>query len=115
MNAPYQNVGEANEHYAFLTGGDGHDKATLMRRTLHTHDPAGLPVLNDDEWQAMIWLINAAPELLRVLRQAVNYLELENPSDEHDRACLESMLHYARVAIDRATGHPGEQHPLPQQ
>jgi hypothetical protein len=107
MNTPYQNIGEANEYSAFLTGADGHDKASLLRRTYSPNLP-DVPVLSDAEWQAMINLIDAAPELLKNLRQAVRFLELESADNPHDADVLDSLLHYSKVAIDRATGHPGE-------
>jgi hypothetical protein len=110
MNAPYNNVGEADQHRAFLTGADGHDKATLMRRTIHSHENYNqVKVLTDEDWQRMVWLIDAAPALLKSLQDVIAWLDVEpTPEDPHDAATLDSMLHYAKVARDRATGYPGE-------
>lgn len=107
MQTPYQNIGEATDHAAFITGADGHDKASILRRTFSPNLP-DIPVLDDDGWQRLIHLIDAAPALLDQLRKAVMWLELEQPEDEHDKGVLHSLLHYSKVAIDRATGHPGE-------
>lgn len=67
---PFTSVGEANEHAAFLTSVDGHDVATVFRRTHpiqshHSHLQDAL--LTDAEWQDTINLIDAAPKLLEAL------------------------------------------------
>ena len=68
MQTPYTNIGEATEYSAFITGADGHDKASILRRTVHSYeDPAQVKVLDDDQWQALIYLIDAAPKLLEAL------------------------------------------------
>ena len=109
MNTPYKNIGDANEDSAFLTGSDGHDKASLLRRTIHSYEkPEDVNVLSDDEWQRMIYLIDAAPKLLNVVSQVLPWLEVNREINhghmsQHDLSVLDDVIVDARSAIDLAT------------
>lgn len=95
MQTPYQNIGEATDHAAFITGTDGHDKASILRRTFSPNLP-DIPVLDDDGWQRLIYLIDAAPKLLEALQDLIEW--------ESRMGGFESKYwEEARIAIDLAT------------
>lgn len=106
---PYQNIGDANKDFAFLTGPDGHDKASLLRRTLHSYEKQEeVNVLSDDEWQRMIYLIDAAPKLLNVVATVLPWLEVDREINQehmspHDLTILDKAIADARMALDLAT------------
>lgn len=106
MQLPYQNIGEATEYCAFITGADGHDKASLLRRTFSPNLP-DTPVLDDDGWQRLLYLIDAAPKLLELAKRALPWLEVDRENDllagTHDQDILDGLIADARTAIDLAT------------
>jgi hypothetical protein len=91
MQTPYQNIGEATDYAAFITGADGHDKASILRRTSSPNLP-DIPVLDDDGWQRLIYLIDAAPKLLEFAKLY-----------QSGRGTLAMLNERARIAIDLAT------------
>lgn len=107
---PYNNLGDANKDFAFLTGHDGRDKASLLRRTLHSYEkPEDVTVLSDDEWQRMLYLIDAAPKLLNVVARLHTWLEMNREINQehmnrHDLTILDDAIAEARMALDLATG-----------
>ena len=107
MKTPYQKIGaNVNDDYAFLTGSDGDNKATLLRRTLHNYEkPEDVRVMSDDEWQHMIYLIDAAPKLLNVVSQVLPWLEVARlfNMSQRDLSNLDDIIADARTAIDLAT------------
>ena len=53
---------------AFITGPDGHDKASIVRKFVQPYeDPAQVKVLGDEDWLRLLYLIDAAPKLLEAL------------------------------------------------
>ena len=105
QTTPYHSVGDANEYSAFLTGHDGHDKATVLRRTRQTFDAPDLKVLSDDEWQSLVYLIDAAPAMLDALEKARIWLECEDLKwmNTPDWEAYQDLMHRIRTAKDLAT------------
>ena len=83
---------------AFLTNSDGYDVATLMRVIKIDVSPTH-QTLNDEQWQQMINLIDAVPDLLAALEAALEAVEYY---DEREGA--EKTLRQVRAAIAKATG-----------
>ena len=107
MQTPYQNIGDANECSASITGADGHDKATLLRRTFNPNLP-DIPVPSDGQWQSLIYLIDAAPRLLEVVLIVYPWLTVESDVNghtmsEHDKWELDGLIRNMKIAIDLAT------------
>jgi hypothetical protein len=107
MQTPYQNIGEATRNAAFITGADGHDKASILRRTSSPNLP-DIPVLDDDGWQRLIYLIDAAPKLLEALRRAKDWIAVEGDYgkdkwEEHDQNVYDETMEAINAAIDLAT------------
>ena len=88
---PYTNIGDANMEAAFLANSDGYDVATLMRVIKIDVSPTH-QTLNDEQWQQMIDLIDAAPDLLAALERLAHPM-----ADDED-------LDYAREVIAKAKG-----------
>jgi hypothetical protein len=107
MQTPYQNIGEANEYSAFITGHDGHDKAVINRYDRELPDDH--PLLDDDEWQRLTYLIDAAPKLLEALHKAQMWMACEDDygMNGHDRDVYKETMEAINAAIDLATkGRP---------
>lgn len=68
MSTTYKEIGEANEESAFLTNKEGYDIAVLDRVTEQDHS------LSDEQWQATINLVHAAPKMLQALEEACKEL-----------------------------------------
>jgi hypothetical protein len=75
-------IGEAVEAAAFITNDEGYDVAVLRRVIANeVQDPAHT-LLADDEWQKLVNLVNAAPELLFAAKCALADLEGVMPEFE---------------------------------
>lgn len=100
-------IDEANNTAAFITNEDGFDVAVLTR--VIEKNPCGEPRLTDDEWQSLVNLVNAAPEMLNALKCALADLEgslqAHNQTDwyAHDWEAHQQSIDEARAAIDKAT------------
>jgi hypothetical protein len=105
QTTPYRQVSEAGNHAAILAGYDGHDKATVLRRTRQTFDAPDVKVLSDDEWQRLIYLIDAAPAMLDALEKARIWLECEDLKwmNTPDWETYQDLTHRIRTAKDLAT------------
>jgi hypothetical protein len=99
MSTPYKYIGEATPECAFLTSESEHDIAVIRRIS---NDP---PTPNDDDWQRLIYLIDAAPQLFDVLKGVIaafdepHYGDLGKAQDT-----MFDAVESARIAVDRATG-----------
>ena len=71
---PYSKIGDAHPESAFLTNKNGYDVAVL-RRVLPKNVTSEHQPLSDEQWQKMINLIDAAPDLLNALLVIVNDAE----------------------------------------
>jgi hypothetical protein len=92
---------------AYITNEDGFDVAVLQR--VLEKNPCGEPRLTDDEWQSLVNLVNAAPEMLTALKCALADLEGALQVHEqmdwyaHDWDSHQQSIDEARAAIDKAT------------
>jgi twitching motility protein PilT len=81
------------------------DKAVINRYDRELPDDH--PLLNDDEWQAVVNLISAAPKLLDVVRRAQEWIEPEiwqrEDMDLHDQAVYDALNWDLLSALDLAT------------
>lgn len=66
MSTPYANIGDATEDSACITDSNGYDVAWLTRVAAVAVHPTH-PTLTDEQWQQLINLIAAAPDLLAVM------------------------------------------------
>lgn len=98
MITPYANIGEANQESSFLTNKDGCDVAVLSR-VLPESVPSYHQTLTDEQWQQVIDLIAAAPEMLAALEAALEAVEYY-----HDHEGAEETIKQVRDAIALATG-----------
>jgi hypothetical protein len=64
---------EATESTAFISDDTGEDVAVLGRLPGELFDSSA--PLDGDEWQAMVYVVAAAPELLAALKELVHYDE----------------------------------------
>ncbi len=96
---------EATHSAAFLSDDTGEDVAVLQRLPDELFDSQA--PLNGEEWQAMVDLVAAAPELLAALRQAKSELmdlyEEAYPDDESDNS-VTAAIDRAIAAIKKAEG-----------
>lgn len=101
---------DAGMRDVFLSNSDGHDVAVLqrLRRTYdrngyRTDDP-----LSDEQWQGMIDLVAAAPELLTVCQCIAGDLEALLGGDDFsgmsDAEMFGVMLESLKAAIAKAEG-----------
>jgi hypothetical protein len=89
-----------------LTNANGYDVAVL-RRVLTKDVTPEHQTLSDEQWQKMINLIDAAPDLLKALRECIPYVQEELEScvalkDEEGDAAAEnisSLLDRVNAAI----------------
>lgn len=96
---PYLNIGEADRQSSFLTGLDGSDKAILQRIV-----DAPSATLNDDEWQRLIYLVDAAPALFKQLTDIVAWLSRATFNQTSDEAeALTHLLYNSRITLDRVS------------
>lgn len=94
---------DAYENDAFITGADGHDVAVLKRLS-KTPDGDGYQTesrLNDDQWQEMVNIVAAAPELLAALKMAAEYLKAANIDE-----AMAGEFEIITDAIAKAEGRP---------
>lgn len=90
---------------AFLTNSDGYDVATLMRviDVSPTHQ-----TLNDEQWQQMINLIDAVPDLLAACETVVNdcdaILDGDDMSGMSDEELFSAIKQTLTAAIAKAKG-----------
>lgn len=92
---------DAYKHTAFISEPTGHDVAYLGRLS-PKEDGNGFASeapLDDDEWQRLINLVAAAPELLESLKRCVQWL-----SDLDNDICEKAELLNAMDAIEKAEG-----------
>lgn len=68
---PYSSIGEADNCSAFLTNSDGYDVARLERVRDHGDPAHAHALLNGEQWQRVIDLVDAAPELYDALLAAL--------------------------------------------
>lgn len=89
-------IDEAVEAAAFITNEEGYDVAVL-RRVIANEVEHGRPtLLTDDEWQSLVNLVNAAPEMLAALAVAETALNAYSGGESSD-------LEQIRNAIKQAT------------
>ena len=105
MSTPYANIGDANQESSFLTNNDGADVAVLSR-VLTASVPSYHPTLTDEQWQQVIDLIDAAPDLLAALESILSSTCGDIGDDGYD-GCIRieaKSLDRAREAIAKAKG-----------
>lgn len=102
-------IDEAVEAAAFITNDEGYDVAVLRRVIANeVQDPAHT-LMTDEEWQKLVNLVNAAPEMLNALKCALADLEGALQVHEqmdwhaHDWDSHQQSIDEARAAIDKAT------------
>ena len=82
----YTKIGDANQESAFLTNEGGYDVAVLSR-VLRESVPSDHQSLPDDQRQQLINLIDAAPDLLAVLREVRDIGVLSCCCERHNGKC----------------------------
>ena len=96
---------EATASVAFLSDDTGEDVAVLQRLPDELFDSQA--PLNGEEWQAMVDLVAAAPELLAALRQAkfelIDLYEKAYPESEPENS-MTAAIDRAIRAIKKAEG-----------
>ena len=101
-------IEEATHSAAFITGDDGFDVAVLQR--VADKLPCGEPRTTDAEWQSLVNLVNAAPELLSAARTALDaitdmFAALRfHPDHQHVEEKLLVARDRTRAAITKAEG-----------
>ena len=89
-------IDEADNAAAFITNEEGYDVAVLQR--VLEKSPVGEPRITDADWQSLVSLINAAPDMLEALRYIAG---LDTSQDASPAQC--SAVLVAMEAIDKAT------------
>jgi hypothetical protein len=116
MNAPYSHIGEATRESAILTNAGGYDVAVIERATVRAPGLTAEHHLTGEEWQRIINLVDAAPDLLAALSACLDSMTRQFPvglpvqpgthSEEQD---WNQAVRSARAAITRATNTEGGQ------
>lgn len=104
----YTHIGDAGTEHAFLTSAGGCDLATLRPVTV---DAPGLNqehCMTPEEWQGMVDLVNAAPEMLAALQAIAARVAEDRETVESLGYCYtdsaeEDCADIARAAIAKAT------------
>ena len=95
MSTPYANIGDATEDSACITASNGYDVAWLTRVAAVAVHPTH-PTLTDEQWQQLINLIAAAPDLLKALENMVSCFNA-NDSDSMANAVNDAVAVIAKA------------------
>lgn len=95
MIAPYAKIGDAHQEAAFLTNKYGYDVAVLSR-VLSESVQSDHQTLTDEQWQRVIDLIDAAPDLLKALENMVSCFNA-NDSDSMTNAVNDAVAVIAKA------------------